>query len=145
MPTEQLFNIFNSLGLLAWLPLIFAPKWSGTRWLLTYKPVPTFLGLSYLVLLLWIILGSPEPVALDFSSLQGVKALFAKDEAVLIGWIHYLAFDLMVGIYESEDAQKRGIPHLFLVPCLLLTFIFGPVGWLLYWLLRSRYPIANAG
>ena len=58
---------------------------------------------------------------------------------LLAGWIHYLAFDLFVGSWEVRDAQERGIPHLAVVPCLLLTFMFGPAGWFLYNLVRAKY------
>ena len=61
--------------------------------------------------------------------------------------MHYLAFDLLIGTWEVRDAQERGIPHVFVVPCLFLTFMFGPAGWLLYLTLRSAYvarPIVAA-
>jgi hypothetical protein len=52
------------------------------------------------------------------------------------GWIHYLIFDLFVGAWEARDARRRGVPHLLLVPCLLATLMIGPVGLLLYVLVR---------
>ncbi len=55
--------------------------------------------------------------------------------------MHYLCFDLSIGIWESKDARRRGIPHLLLVPVLLFTFLFGPLGFLLYTLLRCWYPV----
>lgn len=144
MDAATLFKIFNSLALLAWIPLLFLPRWKGTDWLIRYKPVPAFLGCAYAILLVVGVFGQSDGSPMDFSSLEAVKNLFSKDEAVLLGWIHYLAFDLMVGMYELEDGQARKIPHLLLVPCLLLTFIFGPVGWFLYWILRSRFPLKTA-
>ena len=71
-----------------------------------------------------------------FSSLDGVASLFANRWLLLAGWTHYLAFDLLVGGWEVRDARERGIPHLLVVPCLALTFMFGPAGWLLYQLIR---------
>jgi hypothetical protein len=68
----------------------------------------------------------------SFSSLSGVAQLFANPWLLLAGWTHYLAFDLFVGAWEVRDARDRGVPHLLVVPCLLLTFLFGPAGWLLY-------------
>ena len=53
-----------------------------------------------------------------------------------LGWVHYLAFDLFVGSWQVRDAQERGIPHLAVVPSLILTFLFGPVGLLLYFIIR---------
>ena len=51
---------------------------------------------------------------------------------LLAGWIHYLAFDFLVGRVVLADAQRRGIHHLLVVPCLLLTFMLGPTGYLVY-------------
>ena len=68
----------------------------------------------------------------NFNSLAGVAALFANPWNLLAGWVHYLAFDLLTGVWETRDAAKRGIPHWMVIPCLLLTFMLGPAGWLLY-------------
>jgi len=67
-------------------------------------------------------------------SARNAAALFA---CVLAGWVHYLAFDLFIGCWIVLDAQERHIKHLLLVPCLGLTFMFGPVGLLLYFILRA--------
>jgi hypothetical protein len=72
-----------------------------------------------------------------FSSLAGVETLFRNQWALLAGWSHYLAFDLFVGGWEVRDARERGVPHLFVVPALVLTFLFGPAGWLLYLTIRQ--------
>ena len=69
--------------------------------------------------------------------LGAVRALFADDRALLAGWTHYLAFDLFVGSWEVRDAQRVGVHHLLVAPCLLLTFLLGPVGLLLYFALRA--------
>jgi hypothetical protein len=55
---------------------------------------------------------------------------------MVAGWTHYLAFDLLVGNWEMRDATARGIPYALVLPCLVLTFLFGPAGWLLYVIVR---------
>ena len=65
-------------------------------------------------------------------TIGAVATLFSNPWALLAGWIHYLAFDLLIGTWETRDAREHGVPHVLLVPCLLLTFLFGPAGWLLY-------------
>ena len=72
-----------------------------------------------------------------FGSLPEVSALFANQWLLLAGWIHYLAFDLFVGSWEVRDAAERNISHWLMIPCLVLTFLFGPVGLLTYFALRS--------
>ena len=74
-----------------------------------------------------------------FSSLPDVAALFGNPWLLLAGWTHYLAFDLLVGSWEVRDARDRGVPHRLVLPCLALTFLFGPAGWLLYRSLRTAY------
>jgi hypothetical protein len=65
-----------------------------------------------------------------------VAALFENHWLLLAGWVHYLAFDLFIGSWEVRDAAKNGIAHWMVIPCLVLTFLFGPIGLLLYFLLR---------
>jgi len=73
----------------------------------------------------------------DDGSLQAVTTLFTVPELLLAGWIHFLAFDLFVGAWEVRDAQREGVHHLLVIPCLALTFMAGPAGLALSWLVRS--------
>jgi hypothetical protein len=72
-----------------------------------------------------------------FGSLDGVASLFTNRWMLLAGWIHYLAFDLFIGSWEVRDAKEKGINHLWVVPSLGLTFMFGPAGLVLYFLTRT--------
>jgi hypothetical protein len=132
MTPEQLFSILNLVAVVGWLPLVFLPR---LRWTTTLLPLvmPLLLAVIYLVLVTMTLPGSDG----GFSSLAGVKALFENPWALLAGWTHYLAFDLFVGGWEVRDAQRRGIPHLFIVPALVLTFLLGPVGLMLYMVTRG--------
>ena len=131
MTPEQLFSIVNLVALVAWLPLVFFPR---ARWASTVVPivVPTALAVVYAVLI-GMTLGRTEG---GFSSLGAVSALFSNPWALLAGWVHYLAFDLFIGGWEVRDARERGVRHLFVVPALVLTFLVGPVGLLLYLTIR---------
>jgi Domain of unknown function (DUF4281) len=131
MTAEQLFSIVNAIALAAWVPLVFLPR---VRWTARVVPVaiPCVLALVYVVLVSATFARSEG----GFSSLAGVKALFGNPWLLLAGWTHYLAFDLFIGGWELRDAQQRGIPHLLVVPALVLTFLFGPAGWLLYLAIR---------
>jgi Domain of unknown function (DUF4281) len=66
-----------------------------------------------------------------------VMKLFTSPWGVTAGWIHYLAFDMFIGSWELSNGQKHGMHHLLIVPCLLLTFFFGPIGLILFYLLRA--------
>jgi hypothetical protein len=127
---DSLFSIANAAVLPGWLLLLVAPGWSRTQPIAAFI-VPGLLALAYLSLMV-AALGTPAPEGGSFFSLDGVRALFTSDRALLAAWIHYLAFDLFVGAYEVRDARRRGLRHLFVIPCLVLTFLTGPVGFLLY-------------
>lgn len=135
MSPEQVFSIANSIALLSWLLLASLP---GRRWVtgvVIAQVVPAFFAAIYLV----IVVTTFGRTSGGFSTLAGVAALFSNPWMLLAGWVHYLAFDLLTGLWEVTDARKRGIPHLLVVPSLLLTFLFGPAGWLLYCVLRFTY------
>ena len=133
MNPEQIFSLSNTIALLGWLLLIFAGR---TRWaapLICGVILPLVLACTYTFLLAahW---GETKG---SFNTLAGVAALFSSHWLLLAGWIHYLAFDLFIGSWETRDAKANGIPHLLVLPCLLLTFFFGPVGLLLYVMMRT--------
>jgi hypothetical protein len=134
MTAELLFSILNLIAIAAWLPLVFLPR---ARWATAVLPVvvPCLFGAIYVAL----VAASLPWGEGGFSSLAGVKALFENPWALLAGWAHYLAFDLFIGGWQVRDAQERGIPHLFVVPCLVLTFLFGPAGLLLYLAFRLAH------
>ena len=79
-----------------------------------------------------------------FSSIEAVRALFQSDALLVAGWLHYLAFDLFVGAWEVRTARAAGIPHLLVIPCLALTFLFGPLGFLAFLILRAACKHAVA-
>jgi len=135
MTAEQLFSILNLLTMVAWLPLIVLPR---KYWATAVVPVvmPLLLAVVYVGL---VVASLPWGDG-GFSSLAAVRALFANPWGLLAGWTHYLAFDLFIGGWEVRDAQQRGIPHLLIVPVLVLTFLFGPAGLLLYLAIRWFAP-----
>ena len=133
MSLETLFSLAGSIAMLGWLFLVLLPRWSlGVR-LVVPVVLPTVLCVGYAVLLLPRIFTAEG----GFGSLADVGALFQVPELLLAGWIHYLAFDLFIGSWEVRDAQRLGIPHFLVVPCLVATFLAGPIGLVLYFALRG--------
>ncbi|MGN6147728.1 MAG: ABA4-like family protein [Rhizomicrobium sp.] len=135
MSADTVFTIANNGILIFWLLLIVAPRWKGTDLLVHSMAVPVVIGLTYAWLIARAFLGEGAPGA-SFSSLAGVMSFFTSPVAATAGWIHYLVFDLFIGAWESRDAQRRGIPHWAVIPCLIVTLLFGPIGFLLYLILR---------
>lgn len=132
MKAEQIFSVVNLIAVLGWLLLAILPRWKYTRLVVLSGAIPLLLSAAYLLLIV-MFFGKAEG---GFDSLANVMKLFTNEWAVLAGWIHYLAFDLFVGSWEVKDAQANGISHWFVIPCLVLTFLFGPIGFLLYNILR---------
>lgn len=136
-PTEIVFQICNTIVLPQWLFMIFAPRWHITKWLVRSKLIPVLLAVVYVFYIVQLFsVGSLQ----SFNTLAGVKALFSNDQLLLAGWIHYLAFDLFIGGWEWQNAQGRLVPHYLLVPSLIFTFLFGPVGLLFYLAARVFFP-----
>lgn len=139
MTPETAFQYANLLVLPQWVLMIVAPRWRVTQMLARMLPIPMILAVMYVYWLFTMPTSGNGP-GFDFrafSTLAGVQSLFtSQKEAVLAGWIHYLAFDLVAGSYVLRDGQERGIAHGWLVPCLILCFLLGPSGLLLYGLFR---------
>lgn len=133
MTLDRIFDLASSLAMLGWfLLLLVNPIWIQTPKLVS-GIIVAMLCITYAGCL---IQGFSLSDFSRFGSLEGVMELFKNKEMVTAGWIHYLAFDLFIGSWICSDARKKGINHWVTVPCLLLSFMMGPVGLLLYFLFR---------
>jgi hypothetical protein len=132
MSPHQLFPVLNLAAMAGWMLLAVSPRWPRLIDV-AGRGFPIIFACVYIVAIAANWRGSER----GFSSLADVATLFANPWLLLAGWTHYLAFDLFVGSWETRDARERRIPHLLVLPCLLLTFLFGPAGLLLYLGLRA--------
>lgn len=136
MTVETLFSLLNLSVMPAWALLIFAPRWSMTRTLVHSMLYLVVLGLAYACGIIASLFFGMGGEGAGFTSIAEVRAIFSSDVGVLVGWAHFLVFDLFVGAWEARDAQRRGFSHWLLIPCLFFTFMFGPLGLVLYLGLR---------
>ena len=134
MSPDSVFQTCSTIAIVGWLVLILiSPFWSSfDKFLIGI--VITLFALVYAWLIFQVFRAEDFE---KFGSLTGVMELFTDKTAVTAGWVHYLAFDLLTGIWIKKNAQKYGIHHLILIPCLLLTFMLGPIGLLSYLLIRA--------
>ena len=132
MELETLFSVAGSVAAVGWLMLAVLPRQPFTQ-IIASVIAPLLLAVVYLYLIA-MNMGGAEG---GFGSLADVATLFQKRELLLAGWIHYLCFDLFIGAWEIRDSQQRGIPHLVMIPCLLMTFLLGPIGLLFYFAIRT--------
>ncbi|MFT4725842.1 MAG: hypothetical protein ACI9UN_000337 [Granulosicoccus sp.] len=132
MSFEQLFSSASTLAMLGWVILVFLPR--GWQWL---NPIPAMLiPLILSVLYSFLIARYFFSAEGGFDSLANVQLLFTYPAAALAGWVHYLAFDLFVGGVIAKLADEIGLSRLIQAPILLLTFMFGPFGFLLFMLIK---------
>lgn len=140
---HSLFALTNLWAMLAWVLLVFFPRKP-----LTYSAC-LYLGVALLCLIYAVCFalllsasvdpgGQPGAGAPGFTTIAGVRALFMSDAGVVIGWTHYLAFDLFTGLWIGRDADAKGFGRLAQAPVLFLTFMAGPVGLFTWLILRER-------
>jgi hypothetical protein len=135
----QIFSIANTIALMCWIAIAISLYATTARiWIqrITGYWVPGFFAIIYLYCI-WKGLGSSPDGG--FGSIFAVRALFANDSALTAGWLHYLAFDLFVGTWIARQGILERLHPLLLLLCLPVTFMLGPVGFLLYLVIRSLF------
>ncbi len=132
MTDQTLFVLCNCAVVPAWVLLLVAPHW---RW--TYRLAMFTLPMLLAALYIWLFIASFEGLHVNFLSLGAVQYALRSPAVVLAAWIHFLTFDLFVGAWMVRDARRMRIVQLAVIPCLLLTFLMGPVGLLIYLSMRS--------
>lgn len=133
MSPEQVFLIATYGVIPFWVLLAVAPNWRWTQTLVHSALIPLVIGIGYTF---YVATGAFSVEGGGFGSLEALMITFTVPEAVIAGWFHYLVFDLFVGAWQVRDAQHRGINRWLVVPCLFFTLMLGPVGLVLYLVLR---------
>lgn len=154
MNWDLVFSLINAVALLGWVMLAVLPRIPRTFSLVLYAAVG-LLCLTYVILFVLLfaslvdpgrIAGAAEPDLLDYS-LAGLRPLFMSDGGIVIGWTHYLAFDLFVGLWIAKDADHKGFSRLVQLPFLFATLMAGPIGlfaWLVTREARARRAVKRA-
>lgn len=133
MTFEQLFSSASTIAMLGWVILVFLPRrW---KWLNTIPALllPLILSVLYSFLIARYFFAAEG----GFDTLANVQVLFSNPAAALAGWVHYLAFDLFVGGVVAKQADEIGLSRLIQAPVLLMTFMFGPFGYVLFVLIKT--------
>lgn len=134
MTPTLIFSFSSMMAMSMWVLMIFLPNWKFSRLLMDYKVIPIILSLIYLVFVVKSILTNGM---MDFGSLESVMELFTEEQAVLAGWVHYLAFDLLIGIWMIKRNEQTDISRIVLSLCLVCTFMLGPIGFLLFTIIEK--------
>ena len=147
---ESFFSATNLIALAGWSVLLLLPRTPIPLSLVFY--VGAGLLCACYALILGLLLGGADPVMVpgappaDISdySIAGIRALFQSDGGIVLGWTHYLAFDLFTGLWIARDADAKGFSRMIQAPFLVATFLVGPVGLLGWMVLRERRARATA-
>lgn len=133
---QAMFSVTNLIALAMWVVLIALPRRPFPLALVLYGGVG-MLCLAYSAALV-IVLATTGGSGADFTTMEGIRGIFATEAGVAIGWTHYLAFDLFSGLWIARDADAKGVSRWLQAPVLLLTFVAGPFGLFLWLILRER-------
>ena len=132
MNPDVLYSIVNTIALVAWIALSVAP-YNVRVQQGALGGVVVMLGVLYAVLFIGSFNGA---MMKELATLDGLMGLFSNKQALVLGWTHYLAFDLVAGIYIVRNAQTHEVSSRAIIPFLWLTFMAGPLGWLTYVIFR---------
>jgi hypothetical protein len=98
--------------------------------------VPGLLAVAYAAVIGWKLAANGPPPG-DVMTIAGLRDVFRDDWVFAAAWTHYLAFDMVVGAWIARDSVRLGIPWPLRTVALVLTFLAGPVGFLLHVLTRG--------
>jgi hypothetical protein len=128
---EQFFQFTNTLALLAWIALVLFPGKKLVSSVLCAVVVPGLLALAYASVIGWKLATNGPPPG-DVMTLAGLREIFRDDWVFAAAWTHYLAFDMVVGAWIARDSVSLGMPWLLRTVALVLTFLAGPIGFLVH-------------
>jgi hypothetical protein len=144
---DTVFSLANLLTAVGWIALIALPRKPALLAAVMYLGIG-LLCLVYAVAVVGLLSGlidpgGPTDASANFFTIDGVRTIFASDGGVTIGWVHYLAFDLFVGLWIARDADAKAFSRLAQAPVLIATYLAGPVGLLIWFVARERRARAS--
>jgi hypothetical protein len=140
MPWDGLFTFVHVVALAGWAMLFLLPRGPRVAAYVLYLCV----GLLCLTYTVMFASQFGAIISGDFFSIEGIRGLFASDAGIVIGWTHYLAFDLFIGQWIAKDADHKCFPRFAQIPVLILTLLAGPIGLLAWLFIRERRARAMA-
>ena len=132
---SALFTLTNAVAFASWAALAFLPRRAAVRKAILYAAVG-LLCVAYLAMFVALFGGLADPQRVPGApipdlgnySIEGLRPFFMSDGGIVLGWTHYLAFDLFVGLWIARDADRRGASRLVQLPFLFATLMAGPIG-----------------
>jgi hypothetical protein len=140
--TFENIYLWTNFGILPlWLMLIIIPNSKFTQFFVNSIIVPLILSATYTYIIYQAIL-MDEPI-FDFFKLylniDNLYTLFATESFLLVFWLHFLTLNLFLGSWISRDGIKHNMPRSLVFLPLILVYFTGPLGLVLYWIIRVFY------
>lgn len=148
MDYELLFSISNTIAIIGWLSLVLHyvfPLQGFLSLMFNQYWIPLLLSAGYAIILMLTGFGVLPSAEGGFDSLANVRSLFEADSLLLMGWAHYLAFDLFVGMVIAQQAKSSNLPIWYMLPIWFFTFMFGPTGYLIWRVARPLIAKKETG
>jgi len=140
--TFENIYLWTNFGVLPfWLMLIIIPNSKITQIFINSVVLPLILSAIYVYLIYQVIL-LDEPIFDIFKlylSLDNLYTVFATEVFLLVFWMHFVTVNLFLGCWVSRDGVKYNIPRRLVVMPLILIYLTGPLGIVMYWIFRVFY------
>jgi len=147
---EQIYTFFTletiylwlNLGVLPyWFVLIVFPQSQICKIFITSILPIFFLSLAYIYLLYFAYQDGYDFLQ-NFKLYLGfieISNLFENQSFLILFWVHFLTINLFCGCWIVKDSQMFGINKFLVSLPLIITYIIGPIGLTVYWIIRIFY------
>ncbi len=134
---ENIF-LFSNWGVMPfWLLILFSPNSVLTRILVHSIIIPLILGVAYVFVVYQIYVNGNFLDGFGlYLGIENLYTLFSDENFLLIFWLHFLSISLFVGAWIARDSTRYSIPKLLTALSLILTYFTGPLGIIVYWVIR---------
>tara|TARA_B110000971_G_scaffold211148_1_gene239153 strand:+ start:424 stop:894 length:471 start_codon:yes stop_codon:yes gene_type:complete len=133
--------LFANWGVIPfWLLLLFMPNHKITKFFCHSIITPLLLAVAYVFVARQIILEGNILEGFNlYLGLNDLNEMYSNESLRLVFWLHFLAVSLFVGSWIARDCQRHMVPKILSIPCIVITYLAGPVGIMLYWFIRIFY------
>ena len=140
--TLEMIYLWLNLGILPfWFILIFFPQSQICRVFIT-SVFPLFiLSLAYSYLL-YVAQMNNYDFLQNFTlyfGLNEISNLFENQSFLIVFWVHFLAMNLFCGGWMVNDSQMFKMNKFLVALPLIITYLIGPIGIVIYWIIRIFY------
>jgi Domain of unknown function (DUF4281) len=129
---NSLYYVVMGLSTIGWLALIVFPRSRWANFWLAGLVLPLALCLIYMYLVPTFWFRDPPASLLQFLSLEGISNMLRNRGMLLVAWTDLVIMDLVGAAWMTRKAAQIRMPYIYLLPCLLVGFVFIGYGFMLF-------------